>query len=357
MINQSILEGEEFLERPEGVDVSLLDKAIDYHIDLEKLEEIYTEENLPSEEKNNKTVKDLRFLKTLGEMDVNLEEMARYFFGTSERVVFIVSDDKIVYLNKKAQTVLELNDFQQGLDEPFLTFVDRSDWNKLTENIGKMLTSHETMPFNLRTFNKKLIPLEFGAVYLPNSTHFNFILISSHEEKKGQASIGGLYDDLTGLPNFHLFEDRLQTAVNNEMYKDSRLAKTSIGVMGISLENIEYFRKLQIEDFVLKKIAYNLVLSLRKNCTVARGVKYPFWILVPDLENEEELIKIYAKIYEVLSVGVSDNFTTHEVVFCAGGSVFPQRSRSAKKLVEQTIDALKKAQERKAKNLVLFDGK
>ena len=144
--------------------------------------------------------------------------------------------------------------------------------------------------------------------------------------------------------------------VNNENYKDSRLPKDLIVVASVSIDNIEMFRKLHLEEFALKKIANTLVLSLRKNYTVAKGLKYHFWILMPDIANNYDLDTELKKLMAVFKEGVSDNFTTHELSVSVGVSVFPAPARSAKKLIEQAIDAVKEAQNTSESSMVFAKG-
>lgn len=354
-INQSALEGSGVFRKNEMPDVRILREAARYNVDLQSLEtppetETVADNVMPMTETLN------NIDNSWAAMDVNLGEMAAHILDSSERMVVIVSDDKVVYLNKKARNLLALDDFNQGTGQAFLSFVDKSDWTLLAENIGEMLTSHKQLSIHLRAANNRIIPIELSAIYLPDFNRFSFILLSSHQPPKQDTKFNNLYDELTGLPNFFLFEDRVQMAVNNENYKDVRLPKDLIAVMGISIDNAEEFKKISLYEFVLKKIGYNLVMNLKKNATVARGLKYQFWILLPDVANEHDLEMEMARVKEVLKNGVSDNFTTHQLKFSIGASVFPNPAHSAKKLIEQAIFAVKKAQERKGNSLLLFDG-
>lgn len=53
----------------------------------------------------------------------------------------------------------------------------------------------------LRLADNKVQRMNFEAVYLPDNQHFTFILIGSKIMTKANL-VSGLYDDLTGLPNF-----------------------------------------------------------------------------------------------------------------------------------------------------------
>lgn len=335
-----------------GSSMSLLKDAKRYGISLDDLENVNAlspQEILPKQQ--TKKHKEKLFWQ---ELDVNLNDIVNLVMNSSERPIIMVSDDKAVYFNLTAMQMLDVKDMKSSLQEPFLTFVDKQDWNLLTSSIGEMLTSAQKQKIRLRSLKGKVVAVEFQAIYLPDTKHFSFILVGNHQNKSNKPFFNNLYDDLTGLPNFFLFEDRVQMAVNNENYKDSRLPRDLIAVVGVNIDNIEAFRKLRLEDFVIKKLANTLVLSLKKNYTVARGLKYHFWILMPDLMSGYDLDVEIKKLMALLKEGVSDNFTTHDLTVSVGASVFPNPARSAKKLIEQAIEALKQSQEQDGSSLVMF---
>ena len=333
-------------------DIAILQDADRLGVDLSSLENAFVSDNVPeqasiqSEQKNENLF--------WHDLDVSLKDVVNLLMNNSERPIIMVSDDRPVYFNYVATQLLDITDVKSAFEEPFLSFVAKDDWSVLTSNIGEMLTNGQEQRIKLKGLKGKIIPVDFHAIYLPDSKHFSFILVGGHQEKSNKPFFNNLYDDLTGLPNFFLFEDRVQMAVNNENYKDARLPKDMIAVVGITIDNIEVFRRLRLEDFALKKIANTLVLSLKKNYTVARGLKYPFWILMPDIANPYDLDLELKKIMSILKEGISDNFTTHDLVVSVGVSVFPSPARSAKKLIEQSILAIKEAQNQEESSLVMF---
>lgn len=174
------------------------------------------------------------------------------------------------------------------LKKNFLKFVVKEDWNLLAENIGEMLTNDKNLMVRLRLADNKVQRMNFEAVYLPDNQHFTFILIGSKIMTKANL-VSGLYDDLTGLPNFYLLEDRVQMAVNAENYKDIRQKKNMIALAGVSVDNMKAFKNMGIDDLILRKLSERLVLSLKKTFTVASGLKYQFWVLIPNVDNMENL--------------------------------------------------------------------
>lgn len=79
-------------------------------------------------------------------------------------------------------------------------------------------------------------------------------------------------------------------AVNAENYKDIRQKKNMIALAGISIDNMKVFKNMGIDDLILRKLSERLVLSLRKTFTVASGLKYQFWVLIPNVDNMETLM-------------------------------------------------------------------
>ena len=288
------------------------------------------------------------------EADVRLDDIIKKFFSNSERPVVIVSDDKIEYANETMQKILEAGE-NEIVGQNFFSFVAEEDWNRLAENIGVMLTDGKKVNADLKSKNGKLYNVGLEAIYLPDARRFSFILIGQDRFEAGagiqersaeKPAVLNLYDEVTGLPSFYLFEDRVQMAINYENYKDSRLRKNMVAVIAVSIDNIFVLRQQGIADFILKKLASKLVLSLKKNYTVARGMAYEFWIMMNDISSMGDLDLEMRKLNAIFMEGVSDNITEHNVNTSIGVSIFPTVAKSAKKLLEQTIKATKKSQEK-----------
>ena len=289
----------------------------------------------------------------LNETDVCLRDIAEKVFHNSERLFVIVRDDKIEYANKAFLKLLAIQNETEVLQQKFLKFVAHEDWNFLAQNIGAMITNNEAMEINLVSSLKKSLKVRFEAIYLPDNLHFTFILMG--ERNSGPvANLKGLYDSLTGLPNFYLFEDRVQVCVNYENYKDVRQKRNMIAVVGIAIDNFEVLKSLGVHELILRKLAEKLVLSVKKTYTVGSGLKYHFWILLPDVTDEEMLKVELAKIQAVCQEPIADNFATHDLWVSIGVSVFPEPATSAKKLIEQAILSLQKAQKEGGRRMQVF---
>ncbi len=289
----------------------------------------------------------------LSETDIRLKDVVDKVFSRSDRPFVVIRDDKIEYVNKTFFKLVELNSEQNVLHQKFLKFVAKEDWDFLAKNIGEMLTNNEAMEINLICGVHKTIKVKFEAIYLSDDQHFTFILIG---ERLGArtASVMSMYDQLTGLPNFYLFEDRVQVLVNYENYKDVRQKKNMIAVAGVAIDNFDDLKAIGMHEWVLKKLAEKLMLSLKKTYTVGSGLKYQFWILMPDIMDEESLKLELSKIQTIFQEPIADNFTAHELSASIGVSIFPEPAASAKKLIEQTILSIQKAQKEGGNRLQIF---
>ena len=198
-------------------------------------------------------------------------------------------------------------------------------------------------------FIKSLVFLDFWHL----TSDFTFILIGERLNRRAANTLS-MYDSLTGLPNFYLFEDRVQVIVNYENYKDVRQKRNMIAVACIALDNFEAFKSIGLHDLILRKLAEKLMLTLRKTYTVGSGLKYHFWILLPDVMDEESLKLELSKIQAIFREPVADNFTNHEISASIGVSVFPEPATSAKKLIEQAILSLQRAQKEGGNRMQIF---
>ena len=350
MVQQSktdvFLEGTN-LERIGQVDLSVLDDASKYGIDLDKLD-VFTQKTPEKKVEKTSLSDDWQHL------DVKLTDVVNMVIATSERPVFMVRDDKLVYLNPVAEALLDAGFDKNVLGNNFFNLVAKEDWNLLAENIGEMITNAKTLRIRLKSTTGKIIPMSFQAIYLSDIEKFSFILLGDHIKKTQRPSFNSLYDDVTGLPNFFLFEDRVQVAVSLENSKESSRDLSMILVAAVNIDNLDVFRKMHIEEMVIKKAANNLVLNLPKSATIALGLKYSFWVMIPALKNKVEVNNAARLLFETLSEGVSDNFTKHELLFSVGISVFPQPAHSAKKMIEQALEAIKKAQNNPKSSVEFF---
>lgn len=155
----------------------------------------------------------------------------------------------------------------------------------------------------------------------------------------------GLYDKITGLPSFNLFEDRLQMALINEKVKDARFRRLKIAVVGLKIENLASFSD-DTQNIVLKQTADSISQLLPQNYTLARGINYQFWIMMPYLESKEEGRLMIEKIKTLVSRQFQYQNKTFQLNCRIGAVLFEHSPEdSVSTLIGKAIYALQQAEE------------
>lgn len=334
-----------------GVDLSALESLDDNGVSAANLDVAAIDGSLPpmsSVRKENATEK---LKEKWSGLSLPMSDAVVKVFEASDRPFIIVRDDMVAYANKTMLGILELQSDRDILGMKFLSFVAKEDWNLLAESIGLMLTEEKSVEVRLKTGRDKIYKINLQAMYLDDDMHFTFVLVGDRKLKYNPNA--GLYDAVTGLPNFYLFEDRVHIAVKNENYKDVRQRREMIAVVGVSIDNFDELQKVNMGDFVLKKLASKLAFRLKKSYTIARGLKYQFWLLLTDLTNEGNLEVEIEKIKAIFDEPVINNDEEYTILSSVGWCVYPQQTQSAKKMIELTIEEIKVAQIDTAKAIEL----
>lgn len=157
-----------------------------------------------------------------------------------------------------------------------------------------------------------------------------------------------MYDNKTGLVSFYLFEDRLQTAINYESHKDIRVKRGKIVVLGINIDNIMYFENA---GSVIREMAARMKIYLPANYTVARGIRYTFWVMMTNVNTMEEINLELSKIRTIFRTPLQNN---ERILTSMGASLYAGQDVKAKDLVEEAIIALQRAQSQGENNMLFY---
>jgi diguanylate cyclase (GGDEF)-like protein/PAS domain S-box-containing protein len=113
------------------------------------------------------------------------------------------------------------------------------------------------------------------------------------EEKIRQMAF---HDSLTGLPNRKLFSDRLSIVLAHAQRNQKK-----VGIAMLDLDNFKDVNDTlghDVGDILLKATAEQLSATIRKGDTVARFGGDEFVLILPDLEEIEDAIRVAQKIVE-----------------------------------------------------------
>ena len=139
-----------------------------------------------------------------------------------------------------------------------------------------------------------------------------------------------LHDGLTGLPNRALFLDRLSQALTRQQGRNDGDGEKKVAVLFLDLDNFKYVNDSlghEIGDRMLVEAARRLEYTLRPSDTAARIGGDEFCILLTEVEEEGEVVRVARRISEALEapfvLGVREALVTASVGVALGGSGGP----------------------------------
>jgi diguanylate cyclase (GGDEF)-like protein/PAS domain S-box-containing protein len=163
-------------------------------------------------------------------------------------------------------------------------------------------------------------------------------ITQAHLQERKIAQLA-LHDQLTGLPNRALFEDRLQVALV--------AARRTGQKVGLAFIDVDHFKSINdtlghaVGDQVLRGIAQNLSAELRKGDTLSRWGGDEFIVLLPDLGKEHEAISIAQRL--IIAARPVSPSPEYPVSLSIGLAVFPDHADGPESLMNQADRAMYKA--------------
>ncbi|MFC3152887.1 EAL domain-containing protein [Litoribrevibacter euphylliae] len=174
-----------------------------------------------------------------------------------------------------------------------------------------------------------------------NISHFTGLFRDVTEIRKQEEKIRHLayFDELTGLPNRRLLKDRVSMAISGAHRNEHQLA-----VMFIDLDqfkNINDNFGHDVGDQVLTELAQRLEYITRDEDTLARLGGDEFVILMPSINDYEDVISLGKRINEVLT----DPFLLSEdhnkqITVSIGASVYPDDGATVEDLLKHADTAM-----------------
>jgi diguanylate cyclase (GGDEF)-like protein len=174
-------------------------------------------------------------------------------------------------------------------------------------------------------------------------------LAAAIEQEEG-ARNAALHDNLTGLPNLTLFNDRLEHGI-----AQAKRNRWMLAVMFLDLDNFKSINDTyghQAGDVVLQTVAMRLKQHTRSEDTVSRYGGDEFLYLLTQLHEHKDIAMIAAKILRTIQapchVSVRDAIVDPSVEASIGIAVFPRDGDSAAVLIKKADEAMYGAKENKS---------
>ncbi|NMX93744.1 MULTISPECIES: bifunctional diguanylate cyclase/phosphodiesterase [unclassified Pseudomonas] len=278
-------------------------------------------------------------------MQEKLQQAATVFESTAEGVLITDTRQNISAVNRAFSEITGYSEAEALGHTPRLLASGLHDsafyaamWHQLTAN------GHWQGEISNRRKNGELYPswLTISAVrnHEQSITHFVAVFadISSLKHAQARLDYQAHHDPLTGLPNRTLFENRLQTALNNQQETGNQGA-----VLFLDLDRFKHINDSlghPIGDLLLKDIAVRLKEQLRDIDTVARLGGDEFIILLPGLQQASDAQHLANKLLACFTLPFQAG--EHEFFISAsiGTSLYPQDGIDVATLVKNADAAM-----------------
>ncbi len=159
------------------------------------------------------------------------------------------------------------------------------------------------------------------------------------------------YDSLTGLHNKEWFIDNLNRSIH--------VAKRNASMIGVLFIDLDSFKSINdtmghsTGDEVLRIIASRLSSGLRKEDVIARFSGDEFLIMVPGINNMEELHKITDRIMDIFKTSISLQVIEYFITASVGVAVYPEDGVDSENLIKNADIAMYIAKS-KGKNQFIY---
>ena len=160
------------------------------------------------------------------------------------------------------------------------------------------------------------------------------------------------FDDLTGLINRHVFEDRLREQISRSWRGEKG------AVMFIDLDDFKKVNDTEghkAGDRLLIEISKRLCSALREVDTVARLGGDEFAVIVPGCDDEKSVSHLCERIIQSLTKPIIVDRMEHTVGASIGVAIFPDDGRAVEDLVMKADSAMYRAKETGRARFAFFD--
>ncbi len=202
--------------------------------------------------------------------------------------------------------------------------------------------------------------LSISAVRSPEGKAAYYVGIFSDITDKKRAEVNlerfAHFDQLTGLPNRVLFQDRLKQA----MVRASRNGRC-VALLFLDLDRFKAVNDSlghQTGDLLLQRAAGRIRRALRKADTVARIGGDEFTVIMSDLEEVEQAVDVAARVAQKIAAALARPFRLSEQEVVSGTSVgiaiYPQDGETVSDLIKHADTAMYEAKASGGNGYVFF---
>jgi diguanylate cyclase (GGDEF)-like protein/PAS domain S-box-containing protein len=274
----------------------------------------------------------------------------------------INNDGTLLHMNRSGSLALGIDENQKTFGMPWLELLPpevRRRGRKAVRNVlngknarfaGLSITPHG----KAQHWDNILTPVtdEHGAIT-------NILCVSrdvtSQRVVEQRLLIASEYDDLTGLPNRRLFKKKLKQEMKRALHANKSL--------GLVLLDLDHFKLVNdtlghaAGDHLLRVLAKRLGGCLNESSFVARLGGDEFAVVISDVEDEQEIVRIANKVLLQLESPITQDGKALQCGMSIGCAIYPKDARDASELMKCADTALYELKDGGRGGVYLFDQK
>lgn len=235
---------------------------------------------------------------------------------------------------------------EELLGEPAEKWLHPNDAGKAVQRLRSLIETGKDCTFRFRYDNTKgewmWLEAKASPIFAENGMVEKVLIVSRDitERIEYERSLKRLaYNDtLTELPNRRLFRERLKQAI-----KDATRYERKMAVMYMDLDNFKQVNDSfghEVGDELLQQFADRVVECLRESDTLARRGGDEFTVLLPEIQDENDVKVIVERIINSLQKPWQIRGHIFTTTASMGVALYPQDGQTPHELLENADSAL-----------------
>lgn len=167
--------------------------------------------------------------------------------------------------------------------------------------------------------------------------------ITQRKQLEEKIKYHAYFDSLTDLPNRVLLIDRLTQGLTHAQINGEKLA-----ILYLDLDRFKFVNDTlghSVGDQLLREVAKRLSACVPKNATLSRQGGDEFTIFLPNIKNENEVVKIVNRIHESFTKPFNLLDIEMNIKTSIGISIFPDNGDTTELLIKNADTAMYKSKE------------
>lgn len=288
------------------------------------------------------------------------EERYRLLVDSSPDAILVHDNGEIVYTNKSGATLIGIDKPSTIFGNSIYSYIDPKDHPIIINRLKQYYCGEAEMldPVEVKVIkcNGESVNIEITSrvVIYEGRTCVQSIARNITDRKKNEEKIKFLayHDHLTKLPNRFYFNELIQKQLDN-----MKQVKHKMAILCFDLDNFKQLNESlghSMADNVLKTVSEKIRKCIPIDAVIARVSGDEFSILLPNIENIEQVEFISKTILATCNDEVSIEGRSIKTPVSIGVSVYPSHGKDREELVRKANLALDTAKQKGKNNFQLY---